>query len=158
MASEILKLRNILVEVQSLWVWESSPLLYFFPRNYLLHGHFHFLPIDRILKNKASNDRITLFMQQLHGRINKNAYLRTQPQCSLTPSLFCYVWSVFIRSGWDGEDLHTEPTMFLNTWRSHEKQCSALLKHSCAISTSRQWQHKVRIRQVSIPPSENTVL
>ena len=54
MTSEILKLRNILVEVQSLWVWESSPLLNFFPRNYLLHSYFHFLSIYRVLKNKTS--------------------------------------------------------------------------------------------------------
>lgn len=57
----VLKLRNILVQVQSLWVWESSPLLNLFPCNYLLHSHFHFLPIYRVLKNKTSKDKITFF-------------------------------------------------------------------------------------------------
>lgn len=59
--SEVLKFGNILVQVQSLWVWESSPLLNFFSCNYLLHSYFHFFPIYCILENKTSNDKVTLF-------------------------------------------------------------------------------------------------
>lgn len=96
--SKILKLRNILVEVQSLWVWESSPLLNFFPRNYLLHSYFHFLSIYRVLKNKTRIAKLHFSGSNYEKIKSLTTYPRTQWWFSTMSSLSCCIWCIRIFS------------------------------------------------------------